>query len=122
MKKLYLFILILLIQCASAKTVTYDATAPDPTYGCSNVTGRAFFECAKKQSIRFDKIESSVPIDTVLQETRNGNFVTKKIQTCRHDLCHVREETIYDPTWLYLIGEKGLFTGIGVGIGILLFP
>ncbi|ATN94943.1 hypothetical protein [Leptospira phage LE3] len=122
MKYLSILLLLLFIQCATAKTITYDPSAPDSSYGCSNVPGRLFFECAKKQSLRFDKIESSIPIDTVLQETRNGNYLTKRIQTCRHDLCHVRQETIYDPTFLYLITEKGVIGGIGILLGVILFP
>lgn len=99
---------------------------PQSKTGCANVPGREWFKCMQELSMKWQAIESADPKTTVLDETRDGDWLLKTKQVCWSKyFCRYYIYREYDPkmTSLFMrnILPVMLAAGVGYGVGYAAF-
>lgn len=91
---------------------------PESATGCANVPGRNWFKCMQELSKKWEKIESAEPETTVMDETRDGDWILQTKKVCWSEyFCRYYVDPEYDPEWSSLFVRNVLPVVLAAGVG-----
>lgn len=91
---------------------------PESKTGCETTTGRKWFLCMKELSQKWQAIESSEPVTTVMETSRQGDFILETKRTCWSEyFCRYYMVSRYDPKFSNLLKKYGTVAIIAALIG-----
>ncbi|TGM05957.1 hypothetical protein EHQ76_06735 [Leptospira barantonii] len=123
MRFLFIFLLssFFTLNCASfSKPNEHKSPAPVRESGCAKYNGALWFECIEGLHARWEKIESSEAVVTLLSDTREGEFIRKKKRICWSEyFCHTYDQITYSPSYLQRIWGTLVIAIPSLAIGVL---
>ena len=115
--KYFEIILLLFISCSSSQKIEFDPVEPTTKFGCGNA-GVNFFQCLKRESLRWEKIESAQGVFFVESEDREGDFLISKGKLCFSEyFCRPYSQKTYSQSIWSKAKEYGLLILIGSLMG-----
>ncbi len=114
------------LNCSSF-TKQQETFTPSPVRetGCAKFKGGLWFQCLEGLHARWEKIESSKAVVTLLSETREGEFIRKKKRICWSEyFCHTYDQVTYSPSYFQKvlgtleIAIPSLAIGVLVGLSL----
>ncbi|PJZ29113.1 hypothetical protein CH370_19910 [Leptospira kmetyi] len=109
------------LNCASFSKPN-ETKSPEPVRqsGCAKYKGSLWFECLERLHARWEKIESSEAIVTLLSETREAEFIRKKKRICWSEyFCHTYDQVTYSPSYIQRVWETLVIAIPSLAIGVL---
>lgn len=115
MRALILFLLLFVLSCASAPVSEAEGSTVARVEDCDGLDDTAFIACAESLIARLEEIENAKVRVKLISEEDVGepgvicrsDYVRRKYQVCRYDLCQdITPPIYYDPSFCTVWGER----------------
>ena len=117
-KAIVAVLLVFLFACAGAeKRESLPEEVHPARIDCSKVPPKQYFDCMRDKDLIWEKRENAAPVETVLSEARDGNFVLRRVRICWADFCRIVMHREYDPEFKTVLYETSLWIALGFGVG-----
>ena len=109
-----LAVMLAAFSCATTKPIEFGASIPDKKYGCGNA-GVKFLDCLKKESLRWQAIESATGIFVITSTDRDGDYIVSKGKLCfSQEFCRDFSRRDYSPSLWSRVKEYSILVLLGI--------